>query len=239
MAAHHCSTRQVASSSSNPSNPRDQPTHMPDSPQIHHPPPPPPPPPTDPAASTTPNAPRNSQVAAPVQVKPRMIIKGMLGRYERWNPVHPTVGTFWGIGLGLGCGVGWGPGFGPEVIGYVGAGCGVGFSVGVTLAGVGVGLPQHGLIRNQYHSGFASNIPFESARFYTFTIIRGLVWDAISYASQVAAVRKESRQRLLNFHENPQISGGVNLPKLGKGVSSSIQSTMECIKAFKDQHWPP
>ncbi|BAF20792.2 Os07g0143600 [Oryza sativa Japonica Group] len=126
---------------------------MPDSPQIHHPPPPPPPPPTDPAASTTPNAPRNSQVAAPVQVKPRMIIKGMLGRYERWNPVHPTVGTFWGIGLGLGCGVGWGPGFGPEVIGYVGAGCGVGFSVGVTLAGVGVGLPQHGLIRNQYHSG--------------------------------------------------------------------------------------
>jgi hypothetical protein len=93
------------------------------------------------------------EVAAPVQVKPRMIIKGMLGRYERWNPVHPTVGTFWGIGLGLGCGVGWGPGFGPEVIGYVGAGCGVGFSVGVTLAGVGVGLPQHGLIRNQYHSG--------------------------------------------------------------------------------------
>ncbi|KAF0905624.1 hypothetical protein E2562_007408 [Oryza meyeriana var. granulata] len=70
-------------------------------------------------------------VAAPVQ--PRMIIKGMLGRYERWNPVHPTV----------------------------------------------------------------------------------------------AAVRKESRQRLLNFQENPQISGGVNLPKLGKGVSSSIQSTME------------
>ena len=82
-----------------------------------------------------------------------MIIKGMLGRYERWNPVHPTVGAFWGVGLGLGCGVGWGPGFGPEVIGYVGAGCGVGFSVGVTLAGVGVGLPQHGIIKNHYHGG--------------------------------------------------------------------------------------
>lgn len=167
-----------------------------------------------------------------------MIIKGMLGRYERWNPVHPTFGTFWGVGLGLGCGVGWGPGFGPEVIGYVGAGCGVGFSVGVTLAGVGIGLPQHGLIKNQYHSGYASNAPFESARFYTLTIIRGLVWDAISYASHVAATRKESRQKLLRFQENPQISG-VDLPKLGKGASSSIRSTVECIKAFKDQHWPP
>lgn len=81
------------------------------------------------------------------------IIKGMLGRYERWNPVHPTAGAFWGVGLGFGCGVGWGPGFGPEVIGYVGAGCGVGFSVGVTLAGVGVGLPQHGIIKNYYHGG--------------------------------------------------------------------------------------
>uniref|UniRef100_A0A0E0LH34 Cadmium-induced protein AS8 n=1 Tax=Oryza punctata TaxID=4537 RepID=A0A0E0LH34_ORYPU len=220
MAALHCSTRQVASSST--------PTHT-------HARLPPNPPAAAAAAAHRSRRVHDSEcpaqlaveVVEPVQVKPRMIIKGMLGRYERWNPVHPTVGTFWGIGLGLGCGVGWGPGFGPEVIGYVGAGCGVGFSVGVTLAGVGVGLPQHGLIRNQYHSGFASNIPFESARFYTLTIIRGLVWDAISYASQVAAVRKESRQRLLNFHENPQISGGVNLPKLGKDVSSSIQSTME------------
>ena len=82
-----------------------------------------------------------------------MIIKGVLGRYERWNPVHPTAGAFWGMGLGLGCGVGWGPGFGPVVIGYVGAGCGVGFSVGVTLAGVGIGLPQHVLVRSNDQSG--------------------------------------------------------------------------------------
>uniref|UniRef100_A0A0D9WVE2 Cadmium-induced protein AS8 n=1 Tax=Leersia perrieri TaxID=77586 RepID=A0A0D9WVE2_9ORYZ len=205
----------------------------PDSPQTHS----PPPPPTD-SATAEANAQPNSQVVA--VVKPRMIIKGMLGRYERWNPVHPTVGTFWGIGLGLGCGVGWGPGFGPEVIGYVGAGCGVGFSVGVTLAGVGVGLPQHGIIRNQYYSGFASNAPFESARFYTLTIMRGLLWDAIGYASHVAAVRRESRQRLLNFQDNPQIPGRVNLPKLGKSVSISIKSTMECIRrAFNDRHWPP
>lgn len=64
--------------------------------------------------------------------------------------MHPTSGAFWGMGIGFGCGVGWGPGFGPEVIGYVGAGCGVGFSVGITLAGVGVGLPANFLIRIPY-----------------------------------------------------------------------------------------
>lgn len=76
-----------------------------------------------------------------------MIIKGLFRRYERWNPVHPTMGTFWGMGIGIGCGVGWGPGFGPEVIGYVGAGCGVGFSVGITLVGFGIGLPSNYLMR--------------------------------------------------------------------------------------------
>ncbi|XP_051129222.1 cadmium-induced protein AS8-like isoform X2 [Andrographis paniculata] len=70
-----------------------------------------------------------------------MIIKTIFRRYERWNPVHPTYGAFWGMGLGIGCGIGWGPGFGPEVISYVGAGCGVGFSVGITFLGVGIGLP--------------------------------------------------------------------------------------------------
>ncbi|KAL0329875.1 UNVERIFIED_CONTAM: Cadmium-induced protein AS8 [Sesamum radiatum] len=72
-----------------------------------------------------------------------MIIKSLFRRYERWNPVHPTYGTFWGIGAGIGCGIGWGPGFGPEVIGYVGAGCGAGFHVGITLLGVGIGLPAY------------------------------------------------------------------------------------------------
>lgn len=74
-----------------------------------------------------------------------MTIVNLYRRYKRWNPVHPTCGAFWGIGVGLGCGVGWGPGFGPEVIGYTGAGCGAGFSVGVTLVGCGVGLPASGL----------------------------------------------------------------------------------------------
>ncbi|KAG8475722.1 hypothetical protein CXB51_032504 [Gossypium anomalum] len=81
-----------------------------------------------------------------------MIIKGVFRRYERWNPVHPTVGAFWGMGIGIGCGVGWGPGFGPDVVGYVGAGCGIGFSVGITLAGVGIGLPANSFFQLPYHA---------------------------------------------------------------------------------------
>ncbi|CAL5076891.1 unnamed protein product [Urochloa decumbens] len=201
--------------------------------QLQHPPPPPAPPPpssSPPAASPTPAA---SESANAQSNLPRMIIKSVLGRYERWNPVHPTAGTFWGVGLGVGCGVGWGPGFGPEVIGYVGAGCGVGFSVGFTLAGVGIGLPQHGFIRNVEDSGFASNVSLDSARYYAGTIIRGLVWDVISYAGNVKSTKKEWRQNLLKFQNNPPVSG-VDLPKLGKGVSSSIQSTLDSIRASKD-----
>lgn len=85
-----------------------------------------------------------------------MIIKGLFRKYERWNPVHPTSGAFWGMGLGIGCGVGWGPGFGPEVIGYVGAGCGVGFSVGITFAGFGIGLPANFLFQVPYKGIYTS-----------------------------------------------------------------------------------
>ncbi|CAN6202991.1 unnamed protein product [Urochloa humidicola] len=213
----------------------------PETSQLQHPPPPPAPPPPLPSPPAIPTSAASEAANAQpnlIALKPRMIIKGVLGRYERWNPVHPTAGTFWGVGLGLGCGVGWGPGFGPEVIGYVGAGCGVGFSVGFTLAGVVIGLPQHGLIRNHEDSGFATNVSLDSARYYAVTVIRGLVWDVISYAGNVASTRKEWRRNLLKFQDNPPVSGGADLPKLGKGVSSSIQSTLDCIRSFKDQHWP-
>ncbi|XP_057766645.1 cadmium-induced protein AS8-like isoform X2 [Salvia miltiorrhiza] len=76
-----------------------------------------------------------------------MIIKSIFRRYERWNPVHPTSGAFWGVGVGIGCGIGWGPGFGPEVVGYVGAGCGSGFSVGITFLGFGIGLPANYILQ--------------------------------------------------------------------------------------------
>lgn len=62
------------------------------------------------------------------------------------------------MGIGLGCGVGWGPGFGPEAIGYVGAGCGVGFSVGITLFGIGVGLPANSFIAAPYTGFFLLSI---------------------------------------------------------------------------------
>eukprot|EP00252_Welwitschia_mirabilis_P006829 TRINITY_DN17738_c0_g1_i2.p1 TRINITY_DN17738_c0_g1~~TRINITY_DN17738_c0_g1_i2.p1 ORF type:complete len:200 (+),score=49.63 TRINITY_DN17738_c0_g1_i2:126-725(+) len=81
-----------------------------------------------------------------------MSLSNLFKRYERWNPVHPTYGAFWGLGIGVGCGVGWGPGFGPEVIGYVGSGCGIGFSVGVTFVGFGVGLPASGIISMPYNA---------------------------------------------------------------------------------------
>jgi hypothetical protein len=35
----------------------------------------------------------------------KMTIVNLIQRYKRWNPVHPTYGAFWGIGVGLGCGV--------------------------------------------------------------------------------------------------------------------------------------
>jgi hypothetical protein len=116
-----------------------------------------------------------------------MIIKGVLGRYERWNPVHPTAGAFWGMGLGLGCGVGWGPGFGPEVVGYVGAGCGVGFSVGVTLAGVGIGLPQSVSIKGLDHGRKCCSVinyhaPFQPINFscnwysFRFKLLSSLIF---------------------------------------------------------------
>ncbi|VFQ62519.1 unnamed protein product [Cuscuta campestris] len=77
-----------------------------------------------------------------------MIIKGVFRRGKRWDPVRPIYGSFWGVGIGIGCGVGWGPGFGPEVVGYVGSGCGAGFSIGITLAGFGIGLPANSFFTN-------------------------------------------------------------------------------------------
>lgn len=108
-----------------------------------------------------------------------MIIKGLFRRYERWNPVHPTSGAFWGMGIGFGCGIGWGPGFGPEVIGYVGAGCGVGFSVGITLAGVGVGLPSNRLLKVPFSgttSLFFPQLVVYRWLFSPFTYMASLIW---------------------------------------------------------------
>nr|XP_010906698.1 cadmium-induced protein AS8 isoform X2 [Elaeis guineensis] len=165
-----------------------------------------------------------------------MIIKGLLRRYERWNPVHPTVGAFWGMGIGLGCGVGWGPGFGPEVVGYVGAGCGVGFSVGVTLAGVGVGLPRNGLIRIPLNGSGS----LESARSYALTTVKSVAEDGLNYvAPHISFWRKENSGRLSSCKTNIHFDHRVKLTELSKTLSMHIRSTLECFEAVKDQCWPP
>ena len=119
-----------------------------------------------------------------------MIIKGLFRRYQRWNPVHPTSGAFWGIGIGFGCGVGWGPGFGPEVIGYVGAGCGVGFSVGITLACFGIGLPAYYVFEVPYNGTL---IIFE---IYYFFYMFLYICDQHKWTSTSARVQSKVVQHL-------------------------------------------
>ncbi|CAL9056738.1 unnamed protein product [Musa banksii] len=168
-----------------------------------------------------------------------MIIKGLFRRYQRWNPVHPTVGTFWGMGIGIGCGVGWGPGFGPEVIGYVGAGCGAGFSVGITLVGIGIGLPQDGLTQIAYNAFTTKTGSLDSARSYALTTMKSVAEDSLNYtAPHISFLRKETSWRLSRLKSNICVQrAGLN--NLNTAVSKHIQSTLECLEAFKDNFWPP
>ncbi|RRT71205.1 hypothetical protein B296_00004903, partial [Ensete ventricosum] len=168
-----------------------------------------------------------------------MIIKGLFRRYQRWNPVHPTVGTFWGMGIGIGCGVGWGPGFGPEVIGYVGAGCGAGFSVGITLAGIGIGLPQNGLTQIAYNAFTTKTGSLDSARSCALTTMKSVAEDSLNYtAPYISFLRKETSWRLSRLKSNICVQrAGLN--NLNTAVSKHIQSTLECLEACKDNFWPP
>lgn len=139
-----------------------------------------------------------------------MIIKGLFRRYKRWNPVHPTIGTFWGLGIGVGCGVGWGPGFGPEVIGYVGAGCGVGFSVGITLAGIGVGLPHNGPFQILYNGMSFSlscfpkcNLPHRCCNLSLWICKNGNSWQfMVAFCNSICVTSKWSRDQYINLTQN-------------------------------------
>ncbi|XP_028759431.1 cadmium-induced protein AS8 isoform X2 [Neltuma alba] len=134
-----------------------------------------------------------------------MIIKGLFGRCERWNPVHPTYGTFWGMGVGIGCGVGWGPGFGPEVVGYVGAGCGVGFSVGITLAGFGIGLPMNFCQAPYQGRGSA----LESAHFNGFLSGKHVAEDSWSgIVRGVSYLQREATEKLSSFRQRQLLIKG-------------------------------
>ncbi|GAV70295.1 hypothetical protein CFOL_v3_13793 [Cephalotus follicularis] len=132
-----------------------------------------------------------------------MIIKGLFRRYERWNPVHPTSGTFWGMGVGVGCGVGWGPGFGPEVIGYVGAGCGVGFSVGFTFLGFGIGLPSNFLFQLPFNAVIATRTgALEFARSSGILSSKNVAVDGWNnFAPCISGFQREASGKLAIFKE--------------------------------------
>ncbi|KAH0454871.1 hypothetical protein IEQ34_016795 [Dendrobium chrysotoxum] len=168
-----------------------------------------------------------------------MIIKGIFRRYERWNPVHPTLGSFWGMGIGIGCGVGWGPGFGPEVVGYVGAGCGMGFSVGVTLAGIGIGLPVNGVDQIPHNGFITSSGTLELARSNALWMMSSVTVGLRHFAPYMSFLMKETFGRLSSLKYKASLLQPIELNKLNRTISSHVKSTVESFQDFRDQGWPP
>ncbi|KAL5794650.1 hypothetical protein ACOSP7_003244 [Xanthoceras sorbifolium] len=159
-----------------------------------------------------------------------MIIKGLFRKYERWNPVHPTSGAFWGMGLGIGCGVGWGPGFGPEVIGYVGAGCGAGFSVGITFAGFGIGLPAN----------FLFQVPYKVINMARSGALEVALLNAKSFAMdgwnnigpRISGLQREATGRFSNFKQKHFLEKGVDSCDAKSIMSVHIKSIHEGLGRF-------
>ncbi|KAK6947326.1 hypothetical protein RJ641_000799 [Dillenia turbinata] len=164
-----------------------------------------------------------------VSLKVLMIIKGLFRRYERWNPVHPTSGAFWGMGVGIGCGIGWGPGFGPEVIGYVGAGCGVGFSVGITLLGIGIGLPANFLIKFPYDALVTTRSSTgEIVRSGSLQLVKNLPGDSWKNVSScISGWQSETFGPFLGFKREDFMKNAVNL---SDSMASNAKSIWENLR---------
>ncbi|XP_057478759.1 cadmium-induced protein AS8 isoform X2 [Actinidia eriantha] len=171
-----------------------------------------------------------------------MIIKGLFRRYERWNPVHPTSGAFWGMGIGFGCGVGWGPGFGPEVIGYVGAGCGVGFSVGITLAGFGIGLPANYVFEVPYNALMATRSgALDIARSSGLLGLRNVSasgWSNI--APHITEVQTKVLERFSSSKHKDSCNEMVDLSAMRSIMSTHTRSILDNLRnfgaRFSDRH---
>lgn len=170
-----------------------------------------------------------------------MIIKGLFRRYERWNPVHPTSGAFWGMGIGVGCGVGWGPGFGPEVIGYVGAGCGVGFSVGITLVGLGIGLPANCLFEVPYNAFMATRSgAMELARSSGLLDMRNVTIDGWSNIGlQITGLKGKASGRSTSFKHEQSLDKRVDLLNVKSVMSSHSMPVLDCFEKFKSRFFHP
>ncbi|KAI7987336.1 Cadmium-induced protein AS8 [Camellia lanceoleosa] len=165
-----------------------------------------------------------------------MIIKGLFRRYERWNPVHPTSGAFWGMGIGIGCGVGWGPGFGPEVIGYVGAGCGVGFSVGITLAGFGIGLPANYVLEVPYNAFMATRSgALEFARSSALLSV-GNGWSNIS--PHFSGLQRKALRRFSSFKHKDLHDKVVNFSDMKSVMSSHTSAIVNHLQKFGARFHP-
>ncbi|GLT91309.1 hypothetical protein SLE2022_092020 [Rubroshorea leprosula] len=166
-----------------------------------------------------------------------MIIKGLFRRYRRWNPVHPTYGAFWGMGIGVGCGVGWGPGFGPEVIGYVGAGCGVGFSVGITLVGFGIGLPANCLFEVPYMAIMATRTgALDLLRLSSKNAVGG-GWNSIE--PYVSGMQREASRRLPGFNPRELLDKRVDLFDLKTTLSIPTKAIQEGFGRFNGRFFGP
>ncbi|CAK7356005.1 unnamed protein product [Dovyalis caffra] len=170
-----------------------------------------------------------------------MIIKGLCRRYERWNPVHPTSGAFWGMGIGIGCGVGWGPGFGPEAIGYVGAGCGVGFSVGITFVGFGIGLPANYLFQVPYNAILATRSGAlaiaRSNGLLSAKDVAGEGWNNV--ASRAYLLQRETSGRLSSFNKKVFLDNGVDLVDMKSKLSANAGSLSKVLETFSSRFFPP
>ncbi|KAL7150535.1 hypothetical protein ABFS83_05G119000 [Erythranthe nasuta] len=158
-----------------------------------------------------------------------MIIKSIFRRYERWNPVHPTSGAFWGIGLGIGCGVGWGPGFGPEVIGYVGAGCGAGFSIGITFLGLGIGLPANYLLHAPHNAFMVTSRGALDVARGRGLLRAGDSWD--EFGSRVSDIRTNLCSSLSSFEiENWKI----DLPDIRSMLVSNSKHVADRLRRLRE-----
>ncbi|CAK9179394.1 unnamed protein product [Ilex paraguariensis] len=170
-----------------------------------------------------------------------MIIKGLLRRYKRWNPVHPTSGAFWGIGIGVGCGVGWGPGFGPEAIGYVGAGCGIGISVGITLVGFGIGLPANGLFEAPYNAFMATGTAVvEFARsngLLSMGNVAGDGWRNIG--PHISGLKRNASGKFPIFKYKNPLDKGVNFSEMKSTMYSGSKSILDHLGRISDRFFHP
>ncbi|XP_042451429.1 uncharacterized protein LOC122036213 isoform X3 [Zingiber officinale] len=81
--------------------------------------------------------------------------------------------------------------------------------------------------------------PFDMAKSSTFIAMKGVTEDSLNFvAPHISFLRKETSWRLSKLKSNIHVQG-TELNKLNTVVSKKIQSTLECLEAFKQNVWQP